>query len=250
MSVYCPRNADGKVSPFWAAQFRGPFGAVVSVSTKIRDKRTAKRLEAVWVRASELGRNGHLTVDKAKALLEECANICRGDSLRQSERFIDSCLKASTGGALQLPTVQDYFRDWLSAKTESGRNSQGTLDRYKPVLGRFLAYLPDARRAARLDSITALDCSGFLRSEKARGISAVTANQSVKILRVVFNFARRQGLITTNPAEAVELLQEKPESRLPFTLDQVRALLEVADTEWRGLVLVGFLRPLALPTGL
>ena len=47
-------------------------------------------------------------------------------------------------------------------------------------------------------------------------------------------------MITGNVAEAVDLLEEDPDKRLPFSVEQVRALLEVADTEWRGLILLGF----------
>jgi hypothetical protein len=242
MSVYRPTgNANGKISPFWSAQFRGPAARAVSVSTKIRDKRTAKRLEAVWVRAAELGRNGHLTIDKAKDLLDECAQICRGDSLKQSESFIDSCLRESIGAGLAVPTVENYFNDWIQAKTNTGRNSKGTLDRYASVLTRFISYLPDVRRRARLDSITPMDCTGFLRAEKARGCSTVSANLSVKILRIVFNSARRQGLIAMNPAEVIDLFREEPDKRLPFSVEQIRALLDVSDTEWRGLIIIGFL---------
>jgi integrase len=46
-------------------------------------------------------------------------------------------------------------------------------------------------------------------------------------------------LIPTNPADAVELSQESPEKRLPFILDQVRAILAVADTEWTAAILFG-----------
>jgi integrase len=246
MSLYYPTNAEKRRSPYWSAQFRGPAGRVVSVGTKLRDRRTAKRLEAVWVRAAELGRNGHLTIDRAKGLLCECAEICRGDSLQQSERFIDSCLRQSTGAVLNLPTVENYFRDWLASKQEVGRNSQGTLDRYGPVLERFLSYLTDVRRRNRLDSVTPMDCQGFLRSERKRGISAVSANQSVKILRIVFNSARRQGLIGNNPADAVDLLHENPDKREPFGVDQVRSILDMADPEWKGLIMLGFYAGLRL----
>jgi integrase len=91
-----------------------------------------------------------------------------------------------------------------------------------------------------LASITASDIDGFLHAEKSRGLSNVTANAGVRVLRIVFNTARRKGVMTTNPAEAVDLLVEEPDKRLPFTLDQVRALFDVADQEWRGLILLGF----------
>jgi integrase len=240
MCLYLPTNASGQTSPYFSCQLRGPAGRVVSVGTKLRERKLAKKLEGVWVRAAELGRNGHLTIDRAKQLAQECAEICRGDSLQQSERFIDSCLRQSTGAALRLRTVENYFRDWISGKAESGRNSEGTLDRYGPVLERFLKHLGDARRRSRLDSVTPLICQEFLRKEKARGISAVSANQSIKILRITFNSARRQGLITMNPADAVDLMHEDPDKRMAFTVDQVRSILDVADLEWKGLVMLGF----------
>ena len=109
MCLYLPTNASGKTSPYFSCQLRGPSGKVVSVGTKIREKKLAKKLEGIWVRAAELGRNGHLSIERAKRLLEECGEICRGDSLKQSESFIDSCLKESTGAGLTIVTVEDYF---------------------------------------------------------------------------------------------------------------------------------------------
>jgi hypothetical protein len=84
--LYRPTGSvTGKPSLYFSAQLRGPLGRVVSVSTKIRNRPAAKRLEAVWIRVSETARNGHLIHEKA--FLEECAEICRGDSLKQSEAF-------------------------------------------------------------------------------------------------------------------------------------------------------------------
>jgi integrase len=67
-----------------------------------------------------------------------------------------------------------------------------------------------------------------------------TANFSIKVLRAVLNTARRRGLIPTNPAEAVELLPENSEERSPFSEDDVKSLISVADIEWRGMILLGY----------
>ena len=71
MSAYKPTNSSGKLSLFWAAQIRGPgaLGKVISLSTKIREKRPAIRLSRLWERVAELARNGHLTHEKAQSIL-------------------------------------------------------------------------------------------------------------------------------------------------------------------------------------
>jgi integrase len=79
----------------------------------------------------------------------------------------------------------------------------------------------------------------FRAEELKQGKSAVTANFALKVLRAVFNSARRKGLMPTNPAEAVELMAEDCEERLPFTEEQIRQLLPVANTEWMGMILLG-----------
>jgi integrase len=190
--------------------------------------------------AAEVARNGHLTHEKAQKFLAECANITRGGGFTKSQEFLDECLRQPTGSGLNISTPEKYFRDWLDAKQQVGRTSPSTLTRYAPILERFVAFLPDIQRRAPLASITASDIDGFLHAEKTRGLSNVTANAGVRILRIVLNTARRKGVIASNVAEAVDLLLEEPDKRLPFTLDQVRALLEVADREWRGMILLGF----------
>ncbi|MEA2261963.1 MAG: hypothetical protein QOJ51_4788 [Acidobacteriaceae bacterium] len=239
-SVHIKTGASGTASPYWNAKLKGPDGTGWTLTTKLREKKPATRLAGVWERAAEVARNGHLTQEKAQKFLAECEAITHGDGFKKSQEFLDECLRQSTGSGLNIPTPEKYFHDWLAAKEQLGRTSASTLTRYKPILERFVAFLPDIRRRSPLASITASDVERFLHAEKNRGLSNGTANAGVRVLSIVLNTARRKGVITGNVAEAVDLLEEDPDKRLPFTLDQVRALLEVADTEWRGLILLGF----------
>jgi integrase len=108
----------------------------------------------------------------------------------------------------------------------------------------FVEFLPEKRRSAPIASITASEVERFRAEELKQGKSAVTANFAVKVIRAVFNYARRKGLTPVNPAEAVELMPENCEQRVPFTEEQIRQLLPVANTEWMGMILLG------LPAGL
>jgi site-specific recombinase XerD len=81
----------------------------------------------------------------------------------------------------------------------------------------FVEFLPEKRRSAPIASITASEVERFRAEELKQGKSAVTANFAVKVIRAVFNSARRKGLTPVNPAEAVELMPENCEERVPFT---------------------------------
>ena len=124
--------------------------------------------------------------------------------------------------------------------TKQVKRKAATIARYRPILHSFLAFITKQRARASVGSITTGEIERFRNQQIAEGKTTTTANLAVKVLRAVFASAKRLGYALMNPAEGVRLLHESDaEERLRFTEDQVRDLLQVADSEWRGMILIG-----------
>src|SRR5437588_372119 len=98
-----------------------------------------------------------------------------------------------------------------------------------------------ARRKRDLSTLQASDVARF-RDHEAKELSRSTANLGVKVLRICFGEAVRQGLLAVNPAVRVKLLKSTAESkRRAFTLNEIKRILRACgdDQEWRGLILFG-----------
>jgi integrase len=149
-------------------------------------------------------------------------------------------LERTTGERLNIIGSRDFFAEWLQKKADAGR-AGSTVKRYKPVVDGFIASLNEVRARASVASITPTEIEKFRDAQLAEGKGKSTADFALQVLRAVFNAARRRGLATTNPAEAVELLKAESEERQPFTEDQTRSLLTAAKgTDWAGMILMAW----------
>jgi integrase len=102
-------------------------------------------------------------------------------------------------------------------------------------------FLGEAKNKRDLSTLHASDVARF-RDREAKELSRSTANLGVKVLRICFGEAARQGLLAVNPAVRVKLLKSTAESkRRAFTLNEIKRILRACgnDAEWRGLVLFG-----------
>jgi integrase len=96
-----------------------------------------------------------------------------------------------------------------------------------------------AHRADRaLLDISASDVQAF-RSIEVERVKPSTVNHAIKFLRMVFEDARRAGILAENPADTVKLVKRGGRTRRPFKVAEITRLVAVANSEWRSLIMFG-----------
>lgn len=201
-------------SPFWFACITLPDGKRVQRSTKETLRKPAQAKADEWERLSK---------ERAKA--------------RQVHRVIADIYRVAHQEELPDATIESFVERWLDRR--KGEVAPGSLASYKATCGLFVGWLgPKAKRP-----LADLDTKQFIafRDEQAKRVSAATCNKFIKQLRVVFEDARRDKYIAENPAKDCPRLKAvATEARRPFTTDELREVLKVANDEWRSLTLFGF----------
>ncbi len=206
-------------SPYWHASYLGPDGRWILRSTKQQDRQSALAVAMEYERASKLARRGELVEAQAREVLK------------------DIMKRADMGETLQTVSIKSHFDTWLASKRD--RKSEGTGERYGVAVEEFLKTLGN-RASKNLTSLTAADVQRFLDHRTGKGLAPKTVNVDVKIIRGALNAARRQGLIPTNPAEAVELPEAIGMERGTFTPAEVKMLVDTAEGEWKLLIMLAY----------
>ena len=201
-------------SKYWMARFYDLNGKRRNRSTKSEDRKEARKLAELFEQAAK---------KKRTAL--------------QSRRVIAALHKEITGEGLPVSTVKEFFNRWLQTKTRETKPA--TMETYKNEARKFLSFLGD-RADGDLAEITKEDILAY-REDQAKTLTAKTVNNGVKLLRMIFKSAREDATISDNPAEFVKVIKASGEkqSRRPFTIPELKAVLSVADDEWKSLMLFG-----------
>jgi integrase len=202
-------------SQYWHAAYFGPDGRRILRSTKQSDRQKALAVALEFERASRLARRGELVEAQAREVLK------------------DIMKRADIGETIQSATIKSHFDGWLNSK--KARKSEATGERYGMAVDAFLQTL-GKRANLPLTSLTARDVENFLDTRTAENLAPATLNLDVKIIGGALNAARRQGLIPTNPAEAVELPEVESAERGTFTPAEVKMLVDAAEGEWKLLI--------------
>jgi len=204
-------------SPYWIACFTLPDGRRTQRSTGTTDKRSALKIADKFDDATRQARAGKLTESRARKTIADIYALANADTLPSSK-------------------INVFFADWLRRKEiEAGPK---THQRYSAVIERFLRFL-GPRSNKDIAHLTSKEIAAF-RDELSKQLTIGTVNISVKIIRAALAQARRDGLVDVNEGERVTLLKRTTRfERRPFTLQQLKRIIEVATDEWRGMILCG-----------
>ena len=204
-------------SPFWFACFTLPDGRRTQRSTGATDRRKAQRIANEFEDAANEAASGRFIESRARRAIADIYALANVDTLSSS-------------------TVADFMDSWLRRKElEAGEKTHA---KYASVVDQFKDHI-GGKASRDISNVTAADITKF-RDTLAGRVTAGTVNVAVKILRSAFAQARRDGLVDVNEAERVTLLKRRDRfERRPFTIDELKRILEVADDEWRGMILFG-----------
>lgn len=213
-------------SPFWIACFRDESGKQYNRSTKKRDKKSAIAVALEFERLAK----GWLKENPTNSALYKLASDL-------SERI---------GQPMKSVTIRQEFEAYLKGLESK---SASTRVRYEQIIREFLCSLGNSagKNLATLSSGEVL----FFRDARLKaGISPTSSDFELKLIRSVLKRAMIAGRIPSNPAAAVDMLNEKGAVRGVFEPEQVRALLMACEgfkkrgrncgNDWRGACLLAF----------
>jgi integrase len=207
-----------KSSPFWYAAFTDPLGRRLKKSTGQTSKSRALEMARTWEKASEEASQLRLTEARAREVISELMRSVGGESLT-------------------VFTVEQWFGHFVNQKKKSRAAATGK--RHAQTMRDFVEFLgPKAR--LNIAAITPKDIADFRDRRQGLGLAPATVNLDVTILSAAFNSALRQGHVSVNPCLAVEPLKDNKQRKGVFSPEQVSALVNAAEGDWKGLILAGF----------
>lgn len=204
-------------SPYWQAVFRLPDGRQTNRSTRTIQRKDAQRIADQFEDAVKEATAGRWIEARARKFSADLYLLVNKEKLPGS-------------------SAHDYFHQWLTRKEIEA--DPATHQRYCGITGQFLEFLGH-KANGDVSGVGQREVVGF-RDQLISRLSPGTVNLSVKVLRVAFESAVRDGLIDSNPAKHVALVKKgKGTERRAFTMDELRSILGVCSDEWRGIVLFG-----------
>lgn len=115
-----------------------------------------------------------------------------------------------------------------------------TLAGYEGHWSAFCAWLKEhAPGAAHLRDVSPEIAAAYVRQLAKRGLSGNRINKTARFLKTLFRVLAKPGRLAANPFEEIARRRQLPTSKRPFTIEELKRILESAQGELRTLFMVG-----------
>ena len=206
----------------------------------MQGSRKIKRSTGIRIEAGAAGRHTRALAEQTAAAMEAAAT---GET--PAHKACDAVRKVAElhGGAGRIPTVREYFAAFPRTAGESSEKNRARAFKV------FLEYLGTGADR-RIDTITPAVCRGFVQHELRRVARGTVELHRGYVLTAFKRAVEVDDYMNKNPMAAVSLAEEAraiiPErgqdqqKRLPFTLEEVRFMIQSFPAPWNDMVAVSF----------
>ncbi|MBI3413900.1 MAG: tyrosine-type recombinase/integrase [Verrucomicrobia bacterium] len=223
-------------SPFYTACFTAFVGQArqqLKKSIATTDRKLAQRIADELEDAAQ----GKRTTDEIKTFL---ATNLKTDlrAQRAARKAFDDVLRKTTGSGLGTKTARGYIAEWLARNR--GTLAKTSFEKYQGAAKRFYLSL-GGKIEQDMAALRVEDVAGF-KNDEARRVSKSSANQALKIVRVFFAAAERDGVVPRNVARLVRKEKDSKAEKIKrraFTLPELNRILSRCNDEWKSLVIFG-----------
>ncbi len=206
----------------WYLQYRVAGRKVVESldTTKERDAKTAAERIMAPIRAA----------DKAEALQ---AIQSRADTAAQEAAKLND----EAHPPLKLA---DAWQGYLESERRPRRAGARTLADYRGNLTLFTDWLNERNpEAVFLRDVTADDAAAFVRHLEKGGLSGNRVNKLIAFMRTFCAALEKPGRLTVNPFAEIARREHVAKNKRPFTIEELKLILETAAGEMRTLLMIG-----------
>jgi integrase len=232
-----------KNSPFYYAQYFDGNGDRVSRSTSTSSKREATRIAERFEAESRDDRAKAAQLPKAFAVVLEqvTRDAAAGQlTLARAEEFVKRLHKLANP-RFEEKTLAQYWQTWVDEQTR--HVSISTANGYQQDLDLFAEALGQRIMTAPIQQLAKQQIDGAIEKLRNDGKrKASTINKALAALRRVLESALADGVVTHNAAKTCRTLSAVDSTkRAPFTLEEIRALIDHKQTsdEWKGAIIIG-----------
>lgn len=230
-----------KTGTYYAKYFNAD-GKRVSKNTGATSKREAQRIAAGFEVEERDEQKKQSQLPKAFAVILETVarEAAAGElTLARAEEFVHRLHRIANPDFREI-SLLDFWQDWIAEQRRHVGASTAT--GYDQDLALFGEALGKRVMDAPVKALTSDHVNAAIdKAKKKGGRRASTINKALASLRRVMEAAVDKKLTTHNPAKQTRSLrQEDSIERAPFTVEEIRAMLDHKDTsdEWRGAITI------------